>query len=72
MTLQVTHGGLAPNGKIDFIQFKNMKFAYSMKLCHIMHKYYLSGLCYAKQVPYEVQKSSPSVPSTFIRCAVRV
>ena len=35
MTLQATHGCLAPNGKIDFVQFKNMKFAYSMKLCHM-------------------------------------
>ena len=27
---------LAPNGKIDFKQFKNKKFAYSVKLCHMM------------------------------------
>ena len=26
---------LGPNDKIDFIQSKNMKFGYSIKLCHM-------------------------------------
>ena len=32
MTLQATHGSLVPDRKIDFVQFKNVKFASSMKL----------------------------------------
>ena len=36
MTLQATIGGLVPNGKIYFMQFKNMKSAYSMKLFHVI------------------------------------
>ena len=35
MTFQATHGGLSPNGKIDLKQIRNMKSAYSMKLCHM-------------------------------------
>ena len=34
----MTHVALSPNDKIDFIRFKNMKFAYSMKLFHVIEQ----------------------------------
>ena len=35
ITLQIPYVGLASNNITYFIQFKNMKFAHSWKLCHM-------------------------------------
>ena len=55
-TLQIIHVGPSPNGNFDFKQFKNMKFACSMKMCNIVNpnkmqkKIFLTSL--ASIVPY--------------------
>ena len=38
--LQIPHIGLASNNIAYFIQFKNLKFAHSLKLCHMKRRFF--------------------------------